>query len=41
MDFDKLISTHEMIANLKGIARILGPKGLMPNAKSGTLVNDE
>jgi large subunit ribosomal protein L1 len=36
--FDKIICTQEHIQDLKKFARILGPKGLMPNTKSGTLV---
>ena len=38
VEFDKIIATPEQMANLKQYARILGPKGLMPNVKSGTLV---
>lgn len=38
INFDKLICTQEQIASLKKFARVLGPKGLMPNVKSGTLV---
>ena len=38
IDFDKLICTQEQLMDLKKFARILGPKGLMPNTKSGTLV---
>ena len=40
-NFDKIICTKEFIPNLKKFARVLGPKGLMPNTKSGTLVNSE
>ena len=36
--FDKIIATPEQMSSLKAMARVLGPKGLMPNAKSGTLV---
>ena len=39
--FDKIICTPEFIGQLKKFARILGPKGLMPNAKSGTLVGPD
>ena len=37
-EFDKIIATPEQMTQLKAMARVLGPKGLMPNAKSGTLV---
>ena len=37
-DFDKIIATPEQMAALRPLARILGPKGLMPNVKSGSLV---
>lgn len=36
--FDKIITTPEHMVELKAHARVLGPKGLMPNIKSGTLV---
>ena len=36
--FDKIIATPEQMNQLKAMARVLGPKGLMPNTKSGTLV---
>ena len=38
INFDKIIATPEHMSSLKAMARILGPKGLMPNVKSGTLV---
>ena len=38
LNFDKIISTPEHMQALKTMARVLGPKGLMPNLKSGTLV---
>lgn len=38
LPFDKILATPEYMPQLKGYARILGPKGLMPNVKSGTLV---
>ena len=38
INFDKIIATPEHMPSLKQLARILGPKGLMPNVKSGTLV---
>jgi len=39
--FDKLIATPEQMQALKPLARILGPKGMMPNVKSGTLVKPD
>lgn len=38
MNFEKLIATQDQMGSLKTLARTLGPKGLMPNVKSGTLV---
>ena len=40
IDFDVLIATPEMMPKLVPFARILGPKGMMPNPKNGTLVSD-
>lgn len=37
VNFDRALATPDMMPSLSRIARILGPKGLMPNAKLGTI----
>ena len=39
-DFDVVITTPQFMPSLAKIAKILGPKGLMPNPKNGTIVED-